>query len=136
MKSTTLVYIGAVILFILSICSIGWGGIMVLGSNSTSTTYDQTNWAPLGFGLMWIGTLMTIGGGVLIVKAVGKQNQESPENVVMKIDLPGDTKISQMKCQSCGGAITSNDVKMMAGAPVVTCPYCQATYQLTEEPKW
>jgi uncharacterized Zn-finger protein len=25
---------------------------------------------------------------------------------------------------------------MMAGAPVVTCPYCQATYQLTEEPKW
>ena len=85
---------------------------------------------------MCIGTLMVIGGIVLIVNAVRKQNQESPQNVVMKIDLPGDTKISQMKCQSCGGAITSNDVKMMAGAPVVTCPYCQATYQLTEEPKW
>jgi formylmethanofuran dehydrogenase subunit E len=80
--------------------------------------------------------LMIIGGVVLITNAVRKQNQESPQNVVMKIDLPGDTKISQMKCQSCGGAITSNDVKMMAGAPVVTCPYCQATYQLTEEPKW
>jgi hypothetical protein len=135
MKSTTLVYVGAVILFILSICSIGWGGLMVLGSTSSSAA-GQTNWAPLGIGFMCIGTLMIIGGVVLIVNAVRKQNQESPQNVVMKIDLPGDTKISQMKCQSCGGAITSNDVKMMAGAPVVTCPYCQATYQLTEEPKW
>jgi hypothetical protein len=108
---------------------------MVLGSTSSSAA-GQTNWTPLGIGFMCIGTLMIIGGVVLIVNAVRKQNQESPQNVVMKIDLPGDTKISQMKCQSCGGAITSNDVKMMAGAPVVTCPYCQATYQLTEEPKW
>jgi hypothetical protein len=134
MKSTTMVYVGAVILFILSICSIGWGGIMVLGS--TSANSGQAGWAPLGIAFMCIGTLMVIGGVVLIVNAVRKQNQESPQNVTLKVDLPGDTKISQMKCQSCGGAITSDDIKIMAGAPVVTCPYCQATYQLTEEPKW
>jgi hypothetical protein len=133
MKSTTLVYVGAVILFILSICSIGWGGIMVLGSTSAS---GQTDWTPLGFAFMCVGALMVIGGVVLIVSAVRKQKLESPQNVVMKIDLPGDTKIDQMKCQACGAPITSTDVKMMAGAPVVTCPYCQATYNLTEEPKW
>jgi len=27
-------------------------------------------------------------------------------------------------------------VEVVAGAPVVTCPYCHTTYQLTEEPKW
>jgi len=25
---------------------------------------------------------------------------------------------------------------MVAGAPVVTCPYCNTSYQLKEEPKW
>jgi uncharacterized Zn-finger protein len=29
-----------------------------------------------------------------------------------------------------------DNIKMVAGAPVVTCPYCNTTYQLTEEPKW
>ena len=133
MKSTTLVYVGAVILFILSFCSLAWGGILVLGSTSTS---GQADWSTLGFVFLCVGALMVIGGVALIVTAVRKQRQESPQNVVMKIDLPGDTKIDQMKCQSCGAPITSNDVKMRAGAPVVTCPYCQATYNLTEEPKW
>jgi hypothetical protein len=54
----------------------------------------------------------------------------------MKVDVPGDTKIEQMKCQSCGGVITSKDIQIMSGAPVVTCPWCNSTYQLTEEPKW
>jgi len=25
---------------------------------------------------------------------------------------------------------------MVAGAPMVTCPYCHTSYQLTEDPKW
>ena len=133
MKSTVWIYVGAVILFIMSICALGWGGIMVLGSTSAQ---GSGNWAPLGMAFMCIGALMVIGGVALIVTAVRKQNQDSPQNVTLKVDLPGDTKISQMKCQSCGGVIGANDIKMMAGAPVVTCPYCQATYQLTEEPKW
>jgi uncharacterized Zn-finger protein len=41
-----------------------------------------------------------------------------------------------LKCKSCGGALGPDDVKMVAGAPVVTCPYCKTTYQLTEDPKW
>jgi uncharacterized Zn-finger protein len=32
--------------------------------------------------------------------------------------------------------LTSENIKMVAGAPVVTCPYCGSTYQLAEEPKW
>jgi uncharacterized Zn-finger protein len=29
-----------------------------------------------------------------------------------------------------------DNIQMVAGAPVVNCPYCHTTYQLTEEPKW
>jgi uncharacterized Zn-finger protein len=41
-----------------------------------------------------------------------------------------------LKCRSCGGALKPENITMVAGAPVVTCPYCGTTYQLTEEPKW
>jgi uncharacterized Zn finger protein len=52
------------------------------------------------------------------------------------VDLPGDTKIEEMKCKSCGGTLTAENIKLVNGAPMVTCPYCNSVYQLTEEPKW
>jgi hypothetical protein len=57
-------------------------------------------------------------------------------NVTVTIDLPGDVKMESMKCTSCGGALAPENVTLVAGAPVVNCPYCHTTYQLTEEPKW
>ena len=40
-----------------------------------------------------------------------------------------DTSNLRRKCYE-------KDIKLVAGAPVVTCPFCGTTYQLTEEPKW
>jgi Ca2+/Na+ antiporter len=57
-------------------------------------------------------------------------------HVTVKIDLPGDVKMESLKCTSCGGALAPEHITMVAGAPVVNCPYCHTTYQLTEEPKW
>jgi hypothetical protein len=131
MKPVTGLYVGAVLLLLMSACGIGVGGFIWLGS-----TAGHSEWVPMAMGLICFGGLALLGGGVALFFAVRKTRQDTAQNVTLKVDLPGDTKISQMKCQSCGGTITSNDVKMMAGAPVVTCPYCQATYQLTEEPKW
>lgn len=131
----SLMYVGAGILFLMGICLLGYGVLNVVGSTSAQ---GNSGWLNFGIGFGCIGTLFLAGGAGLLWLGSRKTSSGdgAPQQVVMNIDLPGDTKISQMKCQSCGGAITSNDVKMMAGAPVVTCPYCQATYQLTEEPKW
>lgn len=65
-----------------------------------------------------------------------KPTPPETSNVTVNIDLPGDVKMEGMKCQSCGGALAPENVTLVAGAPVVTCPYCHTTYQLTEEPKW
>jgi uncharacterized Zn-finger protein len=54
----------------------------------------------------------------------------------MKIDLPADVQLDEFTCQNCGGSLTMDNVQMVAGAPVVNCPYCNTTYQLKEEPKW
>ena len=71
-----------------------------------------------------------------MVFAVRKTKDETGKNVTVQIDLPGETKISEMKCRSCGGTLTSDNIKMVNGAPMVNCPYCNTVYQLTEEPKW
>jgi phage FluMu protein Com len=60
----------------------------------------------------------------------------STSNVTLNIDLPGNVKMDTIKCKSCGGVLAAENIQMIAGAPVVTCPYCKTTYQLTEEPKW
>jgi hypothetical protein len=130
----TLNYIGAGVLFLMGLCLVGYGVLSVVGSTSAQ---GNSSWLSFGIGFACLGIFFLAGGAGLIWLGSRKSTSGDPDQqVVLKIDLPGDTKISQMKCQSCGGAITSNDIKMMAGAPVVTCPYCQATYQLTEEPKW
>ncbi len=90
-------------------------------------------------GWLIVGVISVAIGFALILIASHKQAAgagKGSENVTLKIDLPGNVKMDSMKCQSCGGVLTSDDIKMVNGAPVVTCPYCHTTYQLTEEPKW
>lgn len=130
----TVSYVGAAILFFVGLCLVAYGALNVIGSTSAE---GNSLWLQFGLGFGFVGLLFLAGGGGMLWVGMRKTGSDAaPQQVVMKVDLPGDTKISQMKCQSCGGAITSTDIKIMAGAPVVTCPYCQATYQLTEEPKW
>ena len=79
---------------------------------------------------------VAIGFGVIWFANRRKPIPGNGEVVSLNIDLPGDVNLDTMKCQSCGGALTMDNIKMVAGAPVVSCPYCNTTYQLTEEPKW
>jgi len=79
----------------------------------------------IGFGLIWFAARKQSGDGTA-----------ESNNVTINIDLPSDVNLDTMKCKSCGGALTMDAIKMVAGAPVVSCPYCNTTYQLTEEPKW
>jgi hypothetical protein len=79
----------------------------------------------IGFGLIWLASRNQAQGSA-----------GSGENITYKVDLPASTKIEQMKCNSCGGSLTADNIKMVAGAPYVNCPFCGTTYQLTEEPKW
>lgn len=100
-------------------------------------------WAAFGTqkqpGYILIG-LITVGIGFVIIWFAGRlgaaKGGAAGDNVTLKIDLPANVNMDTLKCRSCGGALGPNDIKMVAGAPVVTCPYCGTTYQLTEEPKW
>ena len=86
----------------------------------------------------WPGFLVFGFGLVIAGYFVGRRASQATaeSNVTVKIDLPADVNLDKLKCQSCGGSLTTDNIKMVAGAPVVDCPYCHTTYQLTEEPKW
>jgi hypothetical protein len=131
MKPVNWIYVGAVILLFLAAAGICLGGFILLGASGGAQGVTGIGSAGVG-----IGAVALVGGIVLIVLAVNKTKQETAQNVTLKVDLPGETKMSQVTCRSCGGALKPENIKMVAGAPMVECPYCGTTYQLTEEPKW
>jgi hypothetical protein len=79
----------------------------------------------IGFGLIWLAQRNQAQGPA-----------RGGDNITYKVDLPASTKIEEMKCRNCGGNLKAENIKMIAGAPTVECPFCGTTYQLTEEPKW
>ena len=133
MTGKNLLYIGAGILFLIGICLVGYGILNVIASTSAQ---GSAGWLTFGLGFGVVGVLFLAGGAGLIYAAQRGSKTEVIQNVTMKVDLPGETKIEQMKCRSCGGSLSADNVKMIAGAPTVECPFCGTTYQLTEEPKW
>lgn len=90
-------------------------------------------------GLIGTGIVLAGIGFVFIfiaLKFLTPKAPEAPQQVNVKIDLPGNVNMETMKCKSCGGTLAPENIALMNGAPVVTCPFCKTTYQLTEEPKW
>jgi DNA-directed RNA polymerase subunit RPC12/RpoP len=131
MKPTTWLYIGAVILLLLAAAGICVGGFILLGA--AGGAQGVTGIGSVG---VLLGVIALVAGIVMIVIAARKTKSDTAQNVTLKVDLPGDTKIEEMKCKSCGGTLTAENIKLVNGAPMVTCPYCNSVYQLTEEPKW
>ncbi len=113
-------YIAAAILIFFGVLFI-WGAFSPQGS---------TGWILIG--LISVG----IGFGIIWFASRAKPTVAGSENVTLNIDLPANVNLDTLKCQSCGGSLTMDNIQMVAGAPVVNCPYCHTTYQLTEDPKW
>lgn len=133
MSGKSLLSIGAGILFLIGLCLVAYGVLNVIGSTSAS---GSGSWLSYGVGFGIVGVLFLAGGAALVYAAVRGQKTEVVQQVTMNVDLPGDTKVSAMTCRNCGGTLKPENIKMVAGAPWVVCPYCGTTYQLTEEPKW
>lgn len=104
-----------------------FGVLFILGSTSE-----------YGYPFQFIIGLALVGIAFLIIFFLTKNRKKETQttNVTLNIDLPGNVSLETLKCQQCGGALTKDAISIVNGAPMVTCPYCHTTYQLTEEPKW
>jgi hypothetical protein len=82
-----------------------------------------------------VGLVLFAAAGVLIYLTRVRPKHEEITHI-QKIDLTGDVRLEQMKCQSCQGALSKENLEVRAGAIFVDCPYCGASYQIEEAPKW
>jgi hypothetical protein len=110
-------YIAAAILIFFGVLFI-WGAFSPQGS---------PGWIIVG--------VISVGAGLGLIWLARKRAKEQME-IIQKIELSGDVNLENLTCQNCGGTLSSENIKMVAGAPVVNCPYCNSSYQLSEEPKW
>lgn len=133
MNAKPMLYVGAAILFLIGLCLLGYGLLNIIGSTSAS---GSGSWLTFGLGFGFVGILFLAGGAGLVYAAARAGKTEVVQQVTMKVDLPGQTKIEEVKCRSCGGTLSAKDITLANGAPMVNCPYCHTVYQLTEEPKW
>ncbi len=114
-------------LSILAIILIFFGILFVWGAFSPQ---GQVGWLIVGGITIFLGLVLV----VIVSRKVSPANEN--QDVTLKIDLPASSKFENLQCRSCGGSLTMDNIKMIAGAPVVNCPYCHTTYQITEDPKW
>lgn len=118
---------GKIIAYIAAAILIFFGVIFIWGAFSPD---GSPSWILIG--------LISVGIGFVLIWFASRRKPVPGQEgaVTLNIDLPANINLDTFKCKSCGGALTTDNVKMVAGAPVVTCPYCNTSYQLSEDPKW
>ncbi len=82
-----------------------------------------------------VGLVLLAAAGVMVYLTRVRPKHEE-RTVIQKIDLSGDVDLEQMTCRSCGGTLSQDSIEVRAGAIFVNCPYCGASYQIEEAPKW
>jgi type VI protein secretion system component VasK len=118
---------GKIIAYVAAALLLVFGALFILGAFSPE---GQAGWIVIG--LILVGMAFVL---IWLASRRGRAGAEGAE-IVQRIELSGDINLEKLTCRNCGGALSADNIKMVAGAPVVTCPYCSTSYQLAEEPKW
>ncbi len=82
------------------------------------------------------GALVLLGLGILFAVRLREPKPKQEVVVRQQIDIGGDVEMEALKCRNCGAQLDKSAISLVEGAVMVTCPYCGATYQIVEEPKW
>lgn len=80
--------------------------------------------------------IVLIAAGFVIVYMARLQPRAGITKTIQQIDLSGDVKLEDIRCKSCNAPLSKDEIDVEAGAILVSCSHCGATYQFEEEPKW
>jgi hypothetical protein len=91
--------------------------------------------APLMPGRLVVGGVLVLGAAALVI-AARVRPAEKVVKVTQQVEVSGDVSLEALRCRSCGADLKPKDMATKDGAIVVTCPYCSASYQVEEAPRW
>ena len=120
---------GKIIGYILAAIILFFGVIWLLSAFSAETLNQ-------GGRLLVGGILVVTGLGIIVAIRLREPKPKQEVVVRQQIDFGGDVDMEALKCESCGAQLDKSAISLEEGAVMVTCPYCDATYQIVEEPKW
>jgi predicted RNA-binding Zn-ribbon protein involved in translation (DUF1610 family) len=120
---------GKIVGYILAAILLFFGVLWLLSAFSADTLNP-------GGRLLVGGILVVVGLGIIIAIRLREPKPQQEVIVKQQIDIGGDVDMEALKCESCGAQLDKSAISLAEGAVMVTCPYCGATYQIVEEPKW
>jgi hypothetical protein len=82
------------------------------------------------------GVLVLIALAIIVAIRLREPKPEQQVTIRQEIDIGGDVEMESLQCRSCGAQLDESAISLAEGAVIVSCPYCGATYQIVEEPKW
>ncbi len=135
---------GGIAITIMGLVFLCVGGILGgFGVLYTLAAFDETAANPGGRLAMGIG-MIAVGLIIWSAAAVGaflawRRMQPKPETKItikQEVELTGDIDLASLKCDKCNATLDKDAVTVQQGALLISCPYCGATYQVIEEPKW
>ena len=136
--SIALLFGGLIFLCVGGILGAG-GALFVLAAFSSDTTNPNPG-GRLAFGIgmivagLFVWTLAAVGAFL-----AWRRLQPKPEQKVtihQEVELTGDIDLASLACEKCNATLDKDAVTVQEGAVLISCPYCGATYQVVEEPKW
>ncbi len=120
---------GKIIGYIVAGILLFFGVLWLLSAFSAETT------SPAGR-LVVGGLLVVIGLGLIFLVRMREPKPKQEITIHQQLDIGGDVDMEALKCESCGAQLDKSAISIVEGAAIVSCPYCGATYQIVEEPKW
>ena len=115
----------------------GFGALYVLAAHGPEVA-DTGRRLTIGIAMIVAGMFIWVAAAVGAFLA-WRRMQPKPEQKItvhQEVELTGDVDLASLSCEKCGASLPRDAIEVQDGAVMVSCPYCGATYQMVEEPKW
>ena len=112
-----------------------FGGLVFLGLGFIFIVAGGADNMLVGGVCLLLGVLLFI-ITYLLVRAEAKRPQTVNQNINVTMSGSGEFKEKSIQCPACGAPVKDEDIKLIEGGLMVSCPFCEKVSALEEEPKW
>jgi hypothetical protein len=80
--------------------------------------------------------VVLVATAIALVVAFRLRPQRIEHTIQHKVDLAGPASLRRLACPQCSASLEPSAITTSHGVAVLTCPFCNTTSELQEEPRW